>query len=279
MRLKRFSDVGHFEARVQSFLLEREAVHNLMLGIIGHLHSGTVKDPLMATVERGGKIQLVVLRTPPHPLILSLPTTEEALDTLASTLGSSEFPGVNGPAEVVVAFTRRWAAVTGQRARLYSSQRIYQLNRVVPIAGVPGNAREVHEGDRSVVVPWSSAFVEEALPDDPHDPDAWFDRFLGPEPRTLLVWEVEGELVSMAAAGGPTPNGNRISWVYTPPALRGRGYASACVAALSQRLLDSGRRFCFLYTDLANPTANKLYQRIGYRQVIDASIYHFEDPE
>ena len=83
----------------------------------------------------------------------------------------------------------------------------------------------------------------------------------------------------MAAVGGPTPNGDRISWVYTPPALRGRGYASACVAALSQRLLDSGRRFCFLYTDLANPTANKLYQRIGYRQVIDASIYHFEDPE
>ena len=96
MRLERFSDVGHFEARVQSFLLEREAVHNLMLGIIGHLHSGTVKDPPMATVERGGEIQLVALRTPPHPLILSLPTTEEALDTLASALGSSEFPGVNG---------------------------------------------------------------------------------------------------------------------------------------------------------------------------------------
>lgn len=64
MRLEHFSDVGHFEARVQSFLLEREAVHNLMLGIIGHLRSGTVKDPLMATVERGGETPT---RRAPHP--------------------------------------------------------------------------------------------------------------------------------------------------------------------------------------------------------------------
>jgi len=55
--------------------------------------------------------------------------------------------------------------------------------------------------------------------------------------------------------------------VYTPPAYRRRGYASACGAALSQLILDAGRRFCFLYTDLANPTSNQIYQQIGYEHV------------
>jgi predicted GNAT family acetyltransferase len=66
--------------------------------------------------------------------------------------------------------------------------------------------------------------------------------------------------------------------VYTPPALRGRGYASALVAAVSQAQLDAGRRFCFLFTDLANPTSNRIYQDIGYEAVCDVDEYRFEAP-
>ena len=91
----------------------------------------------------------------------------------------------------------------------------------------------------------------------------------------FLLWEDDGDTVSFAGWGGPTPNGIRVGPVYTPPELRGRGYATALTAELSQRLLDGrlfegGRRFCFLYTDLANPTSNRLYPRIGYRPVHDA---------
>ena len=75
-----------------------------------------------------------------------------------------------------------------------------------------------------------------------------------------------------------TPRGVRVNMVYTPPELRRRGYASACVAALSQRMLDSGKKFCFLYTDLSNPTSNKIYQEIGYRPVFDVDEYKFEQP-
>jgi predicted GNAT family acetyltransferase len=67
----------------------------------------------------------------------------------------------------------------------------------------------------------------------------------------------------------------RIGPVYTPPALRKRGYASALTAALSQELLDSGRKFCFLFTDLANPTSNRIYQQIGYQAVCDVDEYRF----
>ena len=90
----------------------------------------------------------------------------------------------------------------------------------------------------------------------------------------MYLW-ADGEPVAMAGTSGQTPNGARVGPVYTPPALRGRGYASACTAALSQLLLDEGRRFCFLYTDLSNPTSNKIYQAIGYRPVCNADMYTF----
>ncbi|MDP8927425.1 MAG: GNAT family N-acetyltransferase, partial [Actinomycetota bacterium] len=80
-------------------------------------------------------------------------------------------------------------------------------------------------------------------------------------------------------ATGPTPNGIRVGPVYTPPDLRNRGYASALVASLTQRELDAGRSFCFLYTDLANSTSNKIYQRIGYEPVTDISVYLFDEDD
>jgi hypothetical protein len=89
-----------------------------------------------------------------------------------------------------------------------------------------------------------------------------------------VIWD-DGQAVSMAGFGGRTPNGIRIGPVYTPPELRGRGYASALTAALTQRLLDEGRQFCFLFTDLANPTSNSIYQRIGYRPVSDVDLWRF----
>jgi predicted GNAT family acetyltransferase len=89
------------------------------------------------------------------------------------------------------------------------------------------------------------------------------------------LWEDGGDVVSLSGWGGPTPNGIRIGPVYTPPELRGRGYATALVAELSQSLLDGGRRFCFLYTDLSNPTSNAIYERIGYVKVAESAMVEF----
>ena len=79
----------------------------------------------------------------------------------------------------------------------------------------------------------------------------------------------------MAARTGPTTHGVRINFVYTPSEFRGKGYASACAAALSQAMLNSGRRFCYLFTDLSNPVSNQIYQRIGYVPVCDFTEYQF----
>jgi hypothetical protein len=90
----------------------------------------------------------------------------------------------------------------------------------------------------------------------------------------LYVWDDEG-LRSIAAWSGPTTHGVRIGVAYTPPEFRGKGYASACVAALSQAMLNSGRKFCCLFADLSNPISNRVYQRIGYVAVCDFVEYQF----
>ena len=93
------------------------------------------------------------------------------------------------------------------------------------------------------------------------------------------MWEDGGEVVALAAFGSPTPGGTRIGPVYTPPGRRRRGYATSLVAALSAWLLEHGRRRCYLYTDLANPTSNAIYRRIGYEQVAESAEYAYERAE
>jgi predicted GNAT family acetyltransferase len=102
------------------------------------------------------------------------------------------------------------------------------------------------------------------------------DRRLESSRGGFALWDDADATVSLSGFGGETPTGVRIGPVYTPPALRRRGYASALVAELSRRLLDSGRAYCFLYTDLANPTSNRIYQDVGYERVCDSAAYVFE---
>jgi len=92
------------------------------------------------------------------------------------------------------------------------------------------------------------------------------------------VWR-DSQPVSMAAWAGQTPRGVRVNMVYTPPELRRRGYASAAVSALTKKLLDAGRKFVFLFTDLSNPTSNSIYRKMGYEAVCDINEVDFETPK
>jgi predicted GNAT family acetyltransferase len=68
---------------------------------------------------------------------------------------------------------------------------------------------------------------------------------------------------------------SRIGPVYTPPEHRGHGFASSVTAAASRDILDAGDIAC-LYTDLANPTSNRIYQALGYRRVLDRLTVRFD---
>lgn len=137
--------------------------------------------------------------------------------------------------------------------------------------------RRYRSDDLELVIEWLAAFIEEALPRrSVHEqPALVLARRIEDPDGGLMLWEDAGATVSLAGFGNPTPNGTRVGPVYTPPALRGRGYASALVGQMTAMLLNRGLRFCFLFTDLANPTSNNIYQRVGYEPVSDVDEYAF----
>jgi predicted GNAT family acetyltransferase len=277
----RLVDATAFLAEAEPLLLADEARHNLILGLAGTIRDSPDHYPsrsLWLVRDEGGKIAAAALRTPPYNLILAAPRSEEALAVLARGI-AEDLPGVVGAEPESVGFADFWSQNTGLRARTNTRQGIYALHEVQPPSGVPGSARVASTGDRELAVRWWVDFGEEASSSVERGreiAEGSVDyRFSSPS-AGILLWEDGGEPVSLAAWGGPTPNGIRIGPVYTPPELRGHGYATALSAELSQRLLDGrlfegGRRFCFLYTDLANPTSNAIYERIGYRRVAESA--------
>ncbi|HWQ13631.1 MAG TPA: GNAT family N-acetyltransferase [Roseiflexaceae bacterium] len=278
MQVRRYEDPDVFYARVEAFLMRREADHNLLLGILSEIRQNPQIYPglhYFAAVERGDEVLLAALRTPPHPLALSHALEPGAAALLAEDLEGSPFAPdrASGPAATSLAFAEAWSERTGRPFRRSLALRIYKLTRVRAPAGVPGRLRPAGAGDRDLLARWFYGFQTDALGEsDTQAAQHATDRWLGTPTRGLYLWE-DGEPVSMAGYSGPTPNGMRIAAVYTPPERRRRGYASACVAALCQLLLDSGRTFCFLFTDLANPTSNHIYQEIGFEPVCDVDEY------
>jgi predicted GNAT family acetyltransferase len=285
MELTRFDDVADFYRRAEPCLLAHEAEHNLMLGLCATLmqNPGEYESaPYLALVTEGGATLAAALRTPPHNLILSLVPAEAdvsaAFDLIARDTHAlyGVLPGVIGPSAVSRAFATRWQALTGRTSLIGLRERIYRLDTVVPVTGVPGRMRRATGADRALLVPWIAAFHREALgAREPLDAERWVDNALASPVRGVYLWEDGGSAVAVAAYGGPTPHSMRVGPVYTPPEQRRQGYASACVAALSQQLLDDGCRFCTLFTDLSNLTSNHIYQAVGYQPVCDVDVYEF----
>lgn len=287
MQVKVYDDAKTFYERVEAFLSAREADHCVLIGLCAVIMTTpeVYPNPYLAAVEENGEVMAAVVMTPPYdPLITHVdhPDGVRAIvDDLAGrfkTLG-----GVVAPVDVARQFVELWKAKSGQMYHIDIRERVFQLERVNPQSGVgvPGHLRRATADDRDVLIRWRHAFNLEALRvDDLPGVERMVDRGLvAPVSlRGTYLWEDDGQPVSLAGYTGPTPNGIRVAPVYTPPEFRGRGYASACVAQMSQTLLDEGRKYCFLFTDLSNATSNHIYQEIGYEPVSDVDKYIFELP-
>lgn len=284
MHLKRYTDVDAFYQAAASFLLRHEAENCLPVGLCMILREnikayGSIPPYFVTVADEVGVVAAAIM-TPPHKLVLAYSEDPSALELIAvdAIAANGLLPGVLGPSNLSKRFAMYWHELTDQPVELGLSQRIYKLETVKPQKAVSGRMRPIVEADRSTITQWLVAFHEEAmgekLQDNPFDKH--FDSALEGKIRRYFVWEDgDGTLVSFAGCTGPTQNGLRIGPVYTPPEQRKRGYASALVAALSQTILDEGRSFCFLFTDLANPTSNHIYQEIGYAPVIDVDEFIF----
>jgi hypothetical protein len=217
--------------------------------------------------------------TPPHRVTVALTNSYDALRAIVRDVHDfrPDTPGVSGPAPVSQRFAEMWSELTGRPFHRHIAERVYRLDTVTPPTNVSGQMRRVTDADRDLLTTWIYDFRREALGEDNR---ALAERTvhnmltLPPEYRGTFLWE-DPHPVSLVSYGGPTPNSMRLGPVYTPKAFRGRGYASACTAAVSQYLLDSGRKFVTLFTDLGNPTSNKIYMQIGYLAVTDVDVYDF----
>ena len=276
------TSVDEFLAAAGGFLEAREAEHNLLFGIASAIRATpevfAEDPPQFATVtDAGGRVAAATLRTPPHNQVLSSIDDMAAVDALVQALRDEPLPGVLGPTEAAARFAAGWSA-TGKATRVEVAERIFRLERVIPPERpASGSWRLAEPRDRDLIARWVVDFTAEAAPEDAPlpDPAGTADRWIERRGRVAYLWEDGGEVGSFVGAGGETPHGIRIGPVYTPPPLRGRGFASSLTAAVSADQLANGRQFCFLFTDLANPTSNKIYQAIGYEPVCDVDQYRF----
>jgi predicted GNAT family acetyltransferase len=265
------------------YLAAREAEQNLIFGICSNLEADPTQyaaAPYLAAVVHGDRVVGTAIRTPPWRLVLGVMEHPGAVHQIVADLAAdpagADLPGVVGPSEAAAHFAEAWAEMSGAKARLARHERSFRLRTVIPPRVAPGRMRRAGASDRALLTDWARAFHEEALLGSPdQDYSAMADRWIRSVGRTAFLWEDGGRPVSLTGVGGLTPNGIRVGPVYTPPELRGRGYASNLVATASQLQLDTGRTFVFLFTDLANPTANRIYQAIGYEPVNDVDEYDF----
>ncbi|WP_299486647.1 GNAT family N-acetyltransferase [Acaryochloris sp. IP29b_bin.137] len=277
MKLILFEDAVAFRDRTQSHLLHYPAEHNLLLGIQSALiraPESFVSPPDLLVVESAGRLQAVGTRTPPYNFVLSKVEDFAALELMADYFhaASTALSGINSFASEAQAFAQTWQSLTGQSSLLKMHLRIHQLTQVRSQDRAQGYLRVATRRDRLQLLQWSKAFSQEALGDIEGDIERILDLQL--KRQNLYVW-CDGQIVSMVAGRLSQPGGGRIGPVYTPPEFRRRGYATACVAAISQMLLDKGAQRCCLFTDITNPTANHIYQTIGYEPVCDWHDYRF----
>ncbi len=211
----------------------------------------------------------VFLHTPPHPLLLTAIPPGVAAD-LATALADRPLSGVNGHVTAAEAFAATWrAAHPSRKVTVERRLRLYRLGELTwPDPAPGGTLRVAADADAPLLIDWFAAFADEVQAMDAgadHAPDVRDKLSYG----GALIWEADGRPVSVACVTRQVVKMIRIGPVYTPPEFRGRGYASAVTAEASRRAREAGAEEVLLYTDLANPTSNSIYQRIGYRAVED----------
>ena len=278
IEIKTYSSPQKMMAEWEDWLEMRPAVNNLLLGLLYRIGrreaAGGEVDALMVGVWEDGVQKVALLRTPPRELVVALAEegAEVAMEAAAGWLRENlpDLPGVVGPHAAADAIGR---AFPDKELQVGFLQRVMQVDRLVPAEPCVGQMRLSAPGDMELLAKWFQAFFNESLNKPLQSTEAVQLSKAKIMDKGTWVWEVDGEVVSMAGVERPTRNGITVVLVYTPPAHRGHGYASNLVGQISDLQFRQGRKFLCLHTDAANPTSNKIYEALGYYQVGEGGIW------
>ncbi|HEU4348387.1 MAG TPA: GNAT family N-acetyltransferase [Actinoplanes sp.] len=260
-----------FLAGAGEFLRSRPVENTILLTVATAVRDRGSDDPLFGWFTRGGRVDGAFLHTPPYPLVVSA-VPPGSLPALAETLADRPLPEFNARPADADEFAAAWRARTGQRTKGCMRTRLFRLDELTPPAPPPGRPRVAGPDDRALLIDWFDAFQAD-IGANHRGVEDLVDHELSYGGLTL--WEVHGTPVAMAGVTVPAAGMVRVIAVYTPLEMRGHGYGGAVTAAVSQAALDAGAEDVVLFTDLANPTSNALYQRLGYRPVEDRHVMEF----
>jgi len=283
MEARFYEDINEFCDIAFPFLLKREVINWSLIDILHYLkkniHKYGEEIPLLVVLTEGEEVKLISQRTPPYPLIISYTNNMDCIERLVEELSKREekLPGVLCFKKAAEIFTKLWCEKTSLNPHLIQEEQIYKLEEVSKETLGDKHFSVATKKYKSIVLKWARKMMIEALADVTQEEldrniNSFKNEFENDNSQIYILFD-NNEPVSIARKMGKTPNG--INLVYTPPSLRRRGYATECVAKLSKLLLDEGNKYCFLETDSSNPTSNSIYQKIGYRPVIDVYEYQF----
>ncbi|MFD2443736.1 GNAT family N-acetyltransferase [Bacillus sp. CGMCC 1.16607] len=278
LKLNQYNDVEVFKNEVIPFLEKDEIINGLLLGLL--LAVKDAQPIFMATLTREESLVLVIFQTSPKQMILSKSedlTTDE-INQFANLLNVSvaDLPGFIGERNLIIELSKYITHLRSKIPTVHMNQRIYRLDTVTKKAELNGSLVHLGLKDLPLVKEWLYQFcidIDEKMSKEQAEEKA----FEILERGRIYGWEVDGELVSMANASRPTSSNITVNFVYTPLSERKKGYASSCVSAITELMLESGYKTTSLYTDLDNPTSNKIYMEIGYKPVFDSIVIHFNE--
>ncbi|MFF0265245.1 GNAT family N-acetyltransferase [Kribbella sp. NPDC004536] len=263
------SDPQAFERTVFPFLQRDPVLHTIIMSNVHERADGTVRaedEPSYFVSVHDPDVVGAAMRTPGRGVYVGAlreDLAEPIADAYADVL--PELKGVAGDRPAALRFARRWCELRGGKATETRGTRLHKLIELSPLTA-DGSARLMQAEDVDVVATWGDGFAAEIADAIATDHREWAERRL--DDRTLWIWEANGEPVSMAAYHMPLYGVCRVGPVYTPPDHRHHGYAGALTTHVTANILAAGNQAC-LYTDLANPTSNKIYHQAGYRPVAD----------
>lgn len=271
--------VDTYAAAVMPLLSAEPERYTVLIGVLAGLveHGpnfyGT-DPPVLGWWSQDGAVGAAVQQTPPHPVqVTRLPA--EAVGPLAEALGPHRAGGITevlGAEPDATAFARAWASITGQQFAVEMRQRLHRLGELTPPDPMPaGTARVATTDDIELARALAEAFAA-ATGQRPASATLVESRLRA---GRLVLWEVAGQPVSSAGIAALVGGVARVGAVYTPPEHRNRGYGAAVTVATTRLAFDYGANSVILFTDLANPTSNALYARLGYRPVEDKVVIAF----
>ncbi|MEM9951945.1 MAG: GNAT family N-acetyltransferase [Chloroflexota bacterium] len=287
MKFVQHSDAHSYHDAIHNYLMKAELMNNIIIGLLSRMiHQGETFDSkvFLGHVENADGEIVASTMMAGQGVILSQIKDQDAIAVIVNAYAEhyEMVQDVVGEPDDSEEFARLWQQKRGHNYHTMMDYGYYQLEDVIQPNHVNGHSRLAEEDDFELLVNWLMQFnIDTGLDVNPSREFAKKNirrKLEQPILGGIRIWMDDNQPVSMAAVTRELPNGGNISLVYTPKQYRGHGYASAITATVSQDVLDMGKSFSCLATDMSNPTSNKIYQAIGYQFVGYHRRIKFENP-